>query len=265
LVIEVKHYKRSAARSFGDVLNDYARAFPKAEVYLVNHGSVSGATTNLPRELLRRCNTIGDLTVSHIPARGDLRKAVREDVGEPVARPAAATSSAANGAAAQIDTVLAVDISESMASLLRSPDFFEIVREVADARCGNAALVDVGIRALVPLDELPEAITSARGSSTHLDAPVRELLGTFKRVLVVTDDDGVKSLKPLPNQKIISKRRGLVAVEVLTEYQDSRACPEPCFTSLGSGAGANTHENIAFEQHNSRKSGWQSICRGYQN
>src|SRR5262245_25110600 len=33
LVIEVKHYKRSASTSFGHVLADYSRAFPTAEVY----------------------------------------------------------------------------------------------------------------------------------------------------------------------------------------------------------------------------------------
>jgi hypothetical protein len=36
MVIEVKHYLRSAKRRFLDVLEDYARAFPQAKVFLVN-------------------------------------------------------------------------------------------------------------------------------------------------------------------------------------------------------------------------------------
>jgi hypothetical protein len=54
-----------------------------------------------------------------------------------------------------------------------------MVQEVVDDRCGNAALIDVGVLAVVPLEKLPEAITSAHGRSTSLGEPVHELLGTF--------------------------------------------------------------------------------------
>jgi hypothetical protein len=65
--------------------------------------------------------------------------------------------------------------------------------------------------------KLPEVITEAHGASTNLDEPVRELLGTFKRVLVVTDEEGSNTLEQVPKQKVISRHSGLVAVEVLAE------------------------------------------------
>jgi hypothetical protein len=74
LVIEVKYYKRSAPSSFSNVLTDYSRAFPTAQVYLVNHGPVGDATKDVLRELLGRCNTIEDLTAMHLEAREQLRK-----------------------------------------------------------------------------------------------------------------------------------------------------------------------------------------------
>lgn len=211
LVIEVKHYKRSASTSFGHVLADYSRAFPTAEVYLVNHGPIGDATSSLPRELLVRCHTIRDLTALHVSARDGLREAVRKYVGNPVR---AARAGAGKRAATQTDTVLAVDVSGSMSGYLGKPNFFEMVREIADERCGNAALIDVGVRAVVPLEKLPEAIMSADGGTTNLTDPVRKLLGTFKRVLVITDASGLDSLRQMSNQTIISTRPGLTAVEV---------------------------------------------------
>jgi hypothetical protein len=50
-----------------------------------------------------------------------------------------------------------------------------------------------------------------------LGEPVRELLGTFKRVLVVTDDGGLDTLREMSHRRIISRRSGLIAVEVLAE------------------------------------------------
>jgi hypothetical protein len=209
LVIEVKHYKRSASTSFGHVLADYSRAFPKAEVYLVNHGPIGDATSGLPRELSVRCHTIRDLTALHVSARDELREAVRKCVGNPVALPAKRADTGK-----QTDTVLAVDVSVSMSGYLGKPDFFEMVREIADERCGNAALIDVGVRAVVPLEKLPEAIMSADGGTTNLAGPVSKLLGTFKRVLVITDAGGLDSLRHMSNQTIIATRSGLTVVEV---------------------------------------------------
>jgi hypothetical protein len=216
LVIEVKHYKRSATSSFGHVLTDYSRALPNAQVYLVNHGPIGDARSDIPDALSARCHTIKDLTAPHVSARDELREAVRKYVGEPMAQPAG-KSGARKRASGQADTVVAVDVSASMAGYLGKPDFFDIMREIVDGSCAKGALIDVGVRDVVPLDKLPEAITSAPGPSTSLGEPVRELLGTFKRVLVVTDDGGLDTLREMSHRRIISRRSGLIAVEVLAE------------------------------------------------
>lgn len=207
LVIEVKHYKKSAPSRFGDVLMDYSRAFPSAEVYLVNHGPV-GSVTDLPREFWSRCHAIANLTVPNTEARDGFRKAVRKYVGEPVVR---AVKKRSSGPA---DTVLAIDVSASMSDGLSGDDFGQIMREIVDGRCTTAAFIDVKVRTTMPIDELPERI-SAEGSSTSLQGPIVELLRTFKRVLVVTDDDGLKSMSSMPNLIVVARRAQLVAVEVL--------------------------------------------------
>jgi hypothetical protein len=208
LVIEVKHYKKSAPSRFSDVLMDYSRALPNAEVYLVNHGPVGSVTGDSPRELWSRCHTIANLTVPHSEARDDLRKAVRKYVGDPVVRPVK------KGIAGPADTVVAIDVSASMSGSLAGNDFREITREILDGRCGTAALIDVSVRTVMPLGELPEKIT-AEGSSTSLQQPVLELLRTFKRALVITDDGGLNSLNAMPNLTVVAKRSELIAIEVL--------------------------------------------------
>lgn len=211
LVVEVKHYKRSATSSFGDVLTDYARAFPMAQVYLVNHGPIGDATSGVPCELLARCNTIKNLTVPHLSARDELRKAVRAYVGEPVARPAQQSG------AGPIDTVLAIDVSASMMLHLGTPDFLSLIQEIVDERCGEeAALIDVSVRAVVPLDKLSE-VTTHGGCITSLAGPVKYLLSTFKRVIVVTDNEGLSSLREVTDRAILARRSGLVALAVLAE------------------------------------------------
>jgi hypothetical protein len=219
LVIEVKHYKRSANSRFGHVLTDYARAFPNANIYLVNHGPIGDAMRAVPREVIARCSTISDLTPPNVTARDALRDAVRKYVGDPVAR------RSERHATKQADTVLAIDVSGSMSGYIGTPDFAHIMREIVDDRCGSAALIDVRVRALMPLDKLSEALTSTHGTDTRLSEPVRELLGSFSRVLVVTDDDGLNSLKDVFNHTVLSRRSDLVVIEVTDpKYGSAPTC-----------------------------------------
>jgi hypothetical protein len=213
LVIEVKHYKRSASLSFGHALTDYARAFPKAEVYLVNHGPIGDATSDVPHQLSNRCHTIKHLIVPHQAARDELREAVRKYVGDPVAWESEITGAGKRSSKKAL-TVLAIDVSPSMSGYLGQPEFFEIVRSIAGGGCATAALIDVQVRKIVPLDKLPEAVTSTHGSATNLAEPVRELLGNFERVLLITDEEGLESLQELANKTIISRHSALIAIEV---------------------------------------------------
>ena len=152
LVIEVKHYKRSASLSFGEVLTDYARAFLEAEIYLVNHGPIGNAMSSVPHELSARCHTIASLTAQEVSARDELRKAVRKYVGEPV------PWIAQKARAGPTDSVLAVDVSGSMLSYLGRADFLDFIREVVDGRFAMAALIDTTVRIVVPLDKLFEVL-----------------------------------------------------------------------------------------------------------
>ena len=96
---------------------------------------------------------------------------------------------------------------DRLASYVGKPDFFDIIREIVDGSCAKAALIDVSVRAVVPLDKLPQAATSAHGAaSTSLGEPVQELLDTFRRVLVVTDNEGLNSLRQISHQTIVSRR-----------------------------------------------------------
>jgi hypothetical protein len=76
-------------------------------------------------------------------------------------------------------------------------------------------LIDTTVRAVVSLEKLFEALESTPTAGTSLSEPVRELLRSFARVLVITDVGGFYSLGQPLNQKIVLMRRGLIAVEVL--------------------------------------------------
>jgi hypothetical protein len=206
LVVEVKHYKKSDPEEFSQVLTDYSRAFPTAKVYLLSHGPIGDVAPRIPSELLARCHTIKKLTASHASAREELRKAVRNYVGQPAARPGE-----------QPNTVLAIDVSPSMAGYLGNSDFSNIMQQIVDTRCGNAAVIDVGVRAVVPLDKLLETIMTVTGVGTSLAEPVKELLNTFKRVLVITDEEGLNSLRQISGQTVLARKSHLVAIEVTAE------------------------------------------------
>lgn len=78
----------------------------------------------------------------------------------------------------------------------------------------HTTLVDVPNRDKVPLDQVLEVLANIVGGNTDLAEPVKELLASFERVIVTTDDEGIRSLSSLPNQIVIARRMGLAAVEV---------------------------------------------------
>ena len=206
LVVEVKHYKRSSNRSFSEVLQDYARAFPKAEVFLVNHGPVGLALSDLPPGIAGRCHTVENLTADHSLARERLREAVRQCIGPPVQRSRQSVSST--------DMVLAVDVSPSMSSCLHSLGMETIIGIAEKARCTEVAAIDTEVRTIVPLETAREALRSLTGHGTSLQGPIRELLETYARILVVTDNDGVGCLAGFSTKALDDPLPGLRLVEV---------------------------------------------------
>jgi hypothetical protein len=207
LVVEVKHYKRAVRTAFGDVLDDYARAFPHAKIFLVNHGPIGDVFASRPGGHVPRCRAIEHLTAGHLAARQTLHSAVRDYVGEPVRR--IAKKSAGDG-----DTILAVDVSGSMTGRFADPAFESIVRDIVDDRVTQAAAIDYRIFRLMPLDEIFEAVRSNSGGTTALKAPISELLQSHARVLLITDDGGVADLNGLAFKVLERRPDALSVVEI---------------------------------------------------
>ncbi len=84
LVVEVKHYKRSANRSFSEVLADYAAAHQHAQIVLVNYGPIGDVLDCIPVISRARCVAIDRLTPLNRSARKEFAKLVRNVVGEPI-------------------------------------------------------------------------------------------------------------------------------------------------------------------------------------
>jgi hypothetical protein len=114
MVIEVKHYKNSSKAKFVAVFEDYARALPDGDIYLVNHGPVGAAVSDVSRTLRDRCKAIGHLTSSNSESRGELASAVRKCVGEPMPRWPAPTQPL------NLSKALLIDVSGSMSATMRS-------------------------------------------------------------------------------------------------------------------------------------------------
>jgi hypothetical protein len=190
LVVEVKHHKQADTAEFVAALQDYARSLPSAQVYLASHGSVGHTMEQLDREVSSRCNSIAYLTASNLAQRKELRSAVRRCVGEPVDfwhRSAGERAS---------DTILAVDVSDSMLDIIRSEamesflakaiamELPERIAAVTDVIVGSWDATKAGYQSLM---------RNLRGT-TGLEGVVKQLLQNHVRVLLLTDDEGSATL-----------------------------------------------------------------------
>ncbi|WP_146147769.1 hypothetical protein [Phyllobacterium sophorae] len=187
LVVEVKHYKRAKNRSFGDVLQDYARAHMTAKVVLVNHGPVGDVFTGrFDNGLKARCETIGHLTSRDSDARGHLAELVRATVGDPVRRRLRSSTGQA---------LLLVDVSGSMRPALK-PVLLQLVRELARmAGVATVTLVDVEVVDTFDLDDLAALDTSILPSrATDLGPSASDLLDVHPLLLALTDAEGTEQL-----------------------------------------------------------------------
>jgi hypothetical protein len=197
LVLEVKHYKKRSRRNFREALIDYSRAHPRATVVLVNYGPVGKEFNDLPDLIGKRCRMIGPLTPESYQTLADFRDLVRTVVGSPVRRPQL------NGLVFA-DQIIALDVSGSMESILAS----DVLRDFL-ARTGSddtrIAIVDQDVRAIVAGRELERWLAENElGRSTSLAAPIAELLSQYEQVIVVTDEDGMRSLSALRHTRMAS-------------------------------------------------------------
>ena len=193
LVAEVKHYKHSAKTKFVDVFEDYARALPEAQIYLVNHGPTGNAVYDVSRGVRKRCHAIASLTPSNLDARKEFSDAIRKCVGKPLAAWPRDVGSA-NGL-----TNLVSDVSGSMQSVMRSPAMNAFVRLVAAADLPRAIVAaDERILGSWPATEAGfAALLNVKGDGTALGQPVTELLASVDYVVVVTDSAGQSTLNGL--------------------------------------------------------------------
>lgn len=198
MVIEVKHYLRSAKQKFLAVLEDYARALPMAEVYLVNYGPVGYIENDMDRTLRDRCHTIEQLTPSHAERLEKLEEAVRKCVGEPIPVWPQSNTVPNEG------TILAFDVSSSMSSLLHTEETERFILSLLAAeQPAEFAAIDTSVRGYWPPDRKSFlVIAEEQGGSTALEEPIRKLLGKYERVLVVTDEDGIGCLAGIKNEVI---------------------------------------------------------------
>ena len=193
LAVEVKHYKKASRGKFVDVFEDYARALPRGEVHLVNHGPTGKAVYEVTRDLRSRCHAIEMLTAANSMARQearDCRAQVRGRADRQLAR-----TRQCDG----FQLRLAIDVSGSMLSRLRSPGMEGFVRQIAEAdRPGRLIAIDTRVvGAWEPTGPRFAEPLALQGGSTDLGQPVRELLEEYESVVVVTDPEGVSSMSGL--------------------------------------------------------------------
>jgi len=179
LVIEVKHYKKSARRKFGDVLTDYAAAHKEAEVLLVNHGPIGTALDAADTAYRSRCKVLGKYTPFAVADRARFAEIVLAAAGPP---PASA--------------FLLIDTSGSM-----EPVFVPIAGgrsimscwlesdEVAHIR--DVAFIDTQVRWHGSLVDARAAVRTLKvGGGTSLEAPLLRLLADRDEIMIATDQDG---------------------------------------------------------------------------
>lgn len=194
LSVEVKHYKKSARQPFVDVLDDYSRAFPEANVYLVSHGPVGDILEGLPPDLRERCHVLRKLTAENLDGRQTLAKAVRECVGQPIVRWPAVTTKPVGASA------LVFDVSGSMKPLLKSAEMNVFVRGlVSSVQPKQLIAVDESVvGSWSATEDGYAALLQSGGGSTTLENPLTELRNEYKEIIVVTDGDGLSTIKTLP-------------------------------------------------------------------
>lgn len=190
MIIEVKHYKKQSRGKFRDVLIDYANAHTMARVILVNYGPVGSTISVLPDTISDRCTMIGYLNPEVRSARMCFQKLVRGCVGGP------AVKNFHKRYISQTD-IFVIDISISMLEILSSNWFRDFTKK-CEGSTAKFALIDTEIRSFETYDTLNQCLSNIKICGlTRLDDPVTRLLENYKRMIVVTDQDGIDNLKNL--------------------------------------------------------------------
>ena len=209
LVVESKHYLRSATRRFATTLDDYASAHRDAAAVLVNHGPIGDATKYLPPELAPRCSFLPGLRPSNRAARVAFASHVARCLG-PRASGAAPSNSAASSSAQGTSMIL--DVSASCIELLKRTGV-ELAKLAAENDVAVLIAFDDRLRGVFPTEQLGDVLRLGGGTATDLGPGVRfATLRGAERVLVACDEDGLRSLKNRALRKIDTLARGAIHV-----------------------------------------------------
>lgn len=212
MVIEVKHYKRSAGRPFAEMYVDYARAHPEASVAMTAHGPAGRAlerAAKLDSTAASRCTAYGHMTPANREVREQFRAEVLRRVG-----PAPVIT--------KIE-VLVIDISGSMLSVCSSGVFKSWLSE-AKREIASAILVDTDVRWAGASAEIDEALADHAGGGTNLSPALEAILVDFEVARVATDADGAAELARRfgQNAKKTTLPDGLVEVRVTSRGRTNR-------------------------------------------
>ncbi|WP_126002172.1 hypothetical protein [Sphingomonas sp. ABOLE] len=205
MVVEVKHYKRSAGRSFAEMFVDYARAHPIATVAMAAHGPAGQAlkrATILDSVAAGRCKPFGHLTPGDRCVREQFRAEVLKHVGPPAAIKGA--------------EVLVIDISQSMANTVLYSPVFKSWLNQAKQEVASAILVDTEQRWEGNSDDVTEALVRPMNCGTSLAPVLNRILADYELARVATDREGAEELKRhfRSRARMTEMADGLIAVEV---------------------------------------------------
>lgn len=179
LVVEVKHYKKAAHGKWVDVLTDYARAHPDAEVVLANYGPAGHAEASVAEELRSRCHVIGDLRPNSLTAIKRFRDIVALQLKRQLT----------------VKRVIVLDVSPSMKISHRR--IAPALQELAITHgCSEIFAADDEIvkrlAATTLLDQ--ELMALPRERAEVLCGPLLIALKSHDAVLLVSDDTGCSSI-----------------------------------------------------------------------
>lgn len=193
MVIEVKHYKRSAKQAFLNVFHDYAKAFPKAQIYLISHGPTGKAVDSVSSSVKNRCYAIPYLTADNQLGRLKFADAVRACLGAPIRWDNQPKELNPN-------ILLVIDVSGSMKLLLNSVAMQEYIEKLVSLE-QPAQLIAVDNKIVGKWPATRAGLVNllhSGGGSTALRGAVQALLQNVARLVVITDKEGHNTL---PNKK----------------------------------------------------------------
>lgn len=211
MVVEVKHYKNSAKTKFVDVFEDYARALPDGEMYLVNYGPTGNAVHEVSEHLKNRCHAIEHLTPMNVQKREEFAIAIQRCVGKPI------ISWPAESVIGESNSALVFDVSGSMMSMLRSESMYAFVRQLAtDVLPLKIVAVDTDIIGSWEANEAGYTeLLKIYGGNTGLGEPIKKLLENHSLIVVVTDSDGLASINGLKSYTHEAQQLAPYGIEVV--------------------------------------------------